>query len=212
MVDERPAVSERRARQREALVSAAERRIAARGLEGLKAREIAAEVGIALGAIYNLVEDMDEVVLRVASRTLRRLDRALDAAAGDAVPPGDRAAIEERLVAIADAYLDFAVANPRLWGALFEHRLPPGKPTPDWSLEDQRRPLRHVTAPLTAMLPDLADPDRDATARMLFSAAHGVVMLGLDSRLAEETTASVREQLALLVRALCRGLVGPARA
>jgi hypothetical protein len=36
-------------------------------LRNLKAREIADKAGRALGAIYNLVEDMDEIVLRVGS-------------------------------------------------------------------------------------------------------------------------------------------------
>jgi AcrR family transcriptional regulator len=50
-------------------------------LRNLKAREIADKAGCALGAIYNLVEDMDEIVLRVGTRTLGRLDNALSEAA-----------------------------------------------------------------------------------------------------------------------------------
>jgi AcrR family transcriptional regulator len=34
------------------------------------ARKIASKAGCALGAIYNLVEDKDEIVLRVGSPTL----------------------------------------------------------------------------------------------------------------------------------------------
>jgi AcrR family transcriptional regulator len=50
----------RREIQREALIDAAEAAIARGGLAGLKARDIAREAGCAVGAIYNLVEDMDE--------------------------------------------------------------------------------------------------------------------------------------------------------
>src|ERR1043166_1845703 len=101
---------ERRAKQREALIVAAEQAISARGLGGLKSRELAAEIGVANGAVFNLVDDMDELVLRVGSRTLARLDAALTAAeSGGAPSPADA------LVRIAVAYCDFAAENLELW-------------------------------------------------------------------------------------------------
>ena len=55
---------------RESLILAGERRIAAGGLAGLKTRDLARDIGVANGAVYNLVEDMDELILRVGSHTL----------------------------------------------------------------------------------------------------------------------------------------------
>src|SRR5262249_51753176 len=101
---------ERRTKQREALTEAAEKAIAAKGLAGLKSRELAAEIGVANGAVFNLVDDMDELILRVGSRTLARLDAALSAAeSGGAPSPA------ETLVRIAVAYCDFAADNLELW-------------------------------------------------------------------------------------------------
>ena len=74
---------ERRAKQLDGLIAAAEKAIAAKGLGGLKSRELAAEIGVANGAVFNLVADMDELILRVGSRTLARLDAALAAAEGE---------------------------------------------------------------------------------------------------------------------------------
>ena len=68
---------ERRDKLRDALILAAERRIATGGLAGLKTRDLARDIGCANGAVYNLVEDMDELILRVGSRTLERLDASL---------------------------------------------------------------------------------------------------------------------------------------
>src|SRR6201988_1862577 len=101
---------ERRAKQLEALISAAEKAIAAKGLAGLKSRDLARQIGVANGAVFNLVDDMDELILRVGSRTLARLDAALTAAEGDggASPP-------DVLVRIAVAYCDFAAGNLELW-------------------------------------------------------------------------------------------------
>ena len=67
----------RRERQLDALISAAESRIKANGLAGVKARELANDIGIAVGAIYNLVADLDELILRVNVHTMNRLDAAL---------------------------------------------------------------------------------------------------------------------------------------
>src|SRR5450756_2833489 len=63
---------ERRAKLRQALIEASEQAIAAKGLSGLKTRDLARQIGCANGAVYNLVEDIDELILRVGSRTLRR--------------------------------------------------------------------------------------------------------------------------------------------
>src|SRR5262249_62286518 len=81
---------ERRAKQREALVAAAEKAIAAKGLGGLKSRELASEIGVANGAVFNLVDDMDELILRVGSRTLARLDAPPSGAPNRGAPPPPR--------------------------------------------------------------------------------------------------------------------------
>src|SRR5271166_5001812 len=107
---------ERREKLRETLILAAELSIAAGGLAGLKTRELARQIGCANGAVYNLVEDMDELILLVGSRTQRRLDAALTAAESK-----DRASAVETLVSIALAYCDFAADNGGVWRALFEH-------------------------------------------------------------------------------------------
>src|SRR6267378_6005498 len=93
---------ERRAKLREELILAAEQSMSAGGLAGLKTRELAREIGVANGAVYNLVEDMDELILRVGSRTLARLDASLSEAESEGP-----ASASETLVRIALAYCDF---------------------------------------------------------------------------------------------------------
>src|SRR6478735_7707159 len=97
---------ERREKLRSDLILAAEKMIADRGLAGLKTRELAREIGCANGAVYNLVADIDELILRVGSRTLGRLDASLTEAEGRAA-----ASAVETLVRIAIAYCDFAAEN-----------------------------------------------------------------------------------------------------
>src|ERR1700738_2521543 len=67
--------AERRDRLRDALIDAAERTIETHGLRALRARDLAAEVGCAVGAIYNAVVDLDELIYAVNARTLAALEK-----------------------------------------------------------------------------------------------------------------------------------------
>lgn len=193
---------ERRTKFRDALILAAEQAIAEKGLAGLKTRELAREIGVANGAVYNLVEDVDELILKVGSRTLARLDRALTAAEakGPALPA-------ERLVRIAVAYCDFAADNLELWRALFEHRMERGKPIPDWVVSEQMELFRHIYTPLAELFPKRSPKALGVTARSLFSAVHGMVALGLEQKLIAVPIAALRQEIASIVKAMVSGLI-----
>lgn len=193
----------RRDRQREQLIEAAERAIAAKGLAGLKARELAQEIGCSLGAIYNLVADMDELVLRVGSRTLARLDATLSAASP---PVSSRDEATEALVAVALAYSAFARDNLQLWRVLFEHRMVEGSTVPDWAVTEQMTMFRHILGPLNTLVPDRSGDDRNLLGRTLFSAVHGVVAIGLEEKLIAVPRRELDRQIEGLVRLACRGL------
>lgn len=199
-------ITERRERQREALLEAAERAIAAKGLAGLKARELAHEVGCAVGAIYNLVADMDELILRVGSRTLARLDRALREVEAQPLPGNADPAVEQ-LVAVALAYCRFARANLALWRTLFEHRMAEGSTVPEWALNEQMTLFRHIALPLASLMPHAGSADVALFTRTMFSAVHGVLALGLDEKLVAVPVAELERQIETLVRLVCTGLL-----
>src|ERR1700742_331148 len=196
---------ERHEKLRNALILAAERSIAAGGLGALKTRELAREIGCANGAVYNLVEDMDELILRVGSRTLGRLDAFLTAAESEGF-----ASSGERLVRIAIAYCDFAAQNFELWRALFQHRMQRGKPTPDWAIGEQMELFRHIYRPLATLFPKRSAQEISVTARSLFSAVHGMVALGLEQKLIAVPIDALRNEIATIVRATLVGLTAEA--
>jgi AcrR family transcriptional regulator len=196
---------ERREKFREALIRAAERSIALGGLAGLKTRELAREIGCANGAVYNLVADMDELILLVGSQTLRRLDTSLTEAECKDGEKHDASAVET-LVSIAIAYCDFAAENTGLWRALFEHRMAPSKPTPDWAIDEQMALFRHISRPLAMLFPQRSAAELSVTARSLFSAVHGMVTLGLEQKLIAVPIDALRNEIAIMVRAVVNGL------
>lgn len=201
--------TERRDRQREALVLAAEQAIAEKGLAGLKARDLAEAIGCSLGAIYNLVQDMDELVLRVGSRTLARLDAAL-AEATQGSTPGSSDDATDTLVMIAQTYCAFARENLQLWRTLFEHRMAEGSIVPEWAIAEQMTMFRYILAPLRALQSRASEPDLILLSRTLFSAVHGVVMLGLEEKLVAVPAAALDGQIEALVRVIGKGLTAGA--
>ena len=197
--------ADRRETLRNALVTAAERTIASDGLGALRARDLAEAAGCAVGAIYNAVADLDELILLVNSRTFTALERKLIKATAGAEAATATDAME-RLVNLSLIYMDFAAANTARWRALFEHRLPAGTDIPEWFAEEQKRLFAYVIGPLRVLQPDASADKLALLARTIVSAVHGIVTLGLEEKLYTLPRAALREQVTFVVSAIGRGL------
>src|SRR5262249_5394225 len=141
--------------------------------------ELAVAAGCAVGAIYNVVDDLDELVLAVNARTLTALESALGAETRAAA----RGTPAERLLDLGPRYLDVAARNLPRWRALFDHRLPEGRAIPDWYLAEQKRLFAPVEGALQELRSGLSARESAVLARTLFSAVHGIVVLGLEEKL-----------------------------
>src|SRR5690606_37213499 len=131
---------------RELILKAATEIIETDGLAGLSAREIARRIEYSPGTLYNVFDNLDDLILTIEARLLDRLAIALSNAASEG---GDPSA---RIHRFADAYIKFTHENPKLWNLLFEHRLPPGRQTPAWyqsKLEGLLERVEEALAPLT---------------------------------------------------------------
>ncbi|MEM9577528.1 MAG: TetR/AcrR family transcriptional regulator [Pseudomonadota bacterium] len=100
---------------RERATEIAERIVLEHGGGALSARGLAKELGISVGSLYNAFGDLDGVVRAVNARCADRLAEALRTALAKA-PETARA----RVIAIGEAYFDFAYSEPRRWYMLFE--------------------------------------------------------------------------------------------
>ena len=182
------------------LLNAAAARVEQYGLDGVNARDVTADARCGLGTIYKCYRDLDELILHVNSRTLRRLDAAL----AEAVRPEDSP--QRRLVRLAQAYLDFALGNINVWSALFKHRLPESTPPPDWHVAEHRALFRHVCEPLAAIDPSLGENDLVLRARTVFAALHGIVALSIEGKFVGLERDVVSDELEIVVDALVAGL------
>jgi AcrR family transcriptional regulator len=190
----------RREAQLEALIDAAEARIIREGVAALKMRDLAGDIGVALGGLYNIVADMDDLVLRITDRTLKRLDVQLSEAV-QANPPATPADAVTTLEATAQAYLDFARDNLSLWRAMFEMHL--SKPDlPEYNIRAQLGLFAHIARPLKVLMPEADDKARALAARTLFGAVHGIVLFGLEDRLIAVPREALKSQLSWLIRSV----------
>ena len=73
-------------------------------------------------------------------------------------------------------------------------------------MADQLRLFSYVEKPLQVLMPGITHERRTLLARSLFSAVHGIVVLGLEERLQLFPLPVLREQVIFLVEAMGRGL------
>jgi AcrR family transcriptional regulator len=197
---QRDATTSRHQGLHDQLLAAAERTIAAEGLPALRARALAESVGCSVGAIYNIFPDLDALILAVNGRTLGAIDQVMRGV----VPDPDPAL---QMVHLAEAYLDYAATQRRRWMALFSHRMSDNRTAPAWYGELRDAAFSHIEGPLAVLRPDLPAEDRALLARTLFTAVHGMVVLGLDEKLAAMKLPVLGDQVRIVVKAMARGLV-----
>ena len=203
MVSEPKAVARRR-KLRDALIHAAERTIEKEGLRGMRARELAYKVGCAVGAIYNVFTDLDDLIFAVNALTLEQLEKTLTVAGEKGGDP--QADAIRTLTHLALAYTDYAAAHRRRWRALFDHRLPAGREVPTWYVANLHRLFVYIEDPLRKLAPAMMPARRALLARSMFSAVHGMVIIGLEEKLQHLPLPVLREQVTVMVTALARGL------
>ncbi len=165
---------------RELILNAARSIIETNGLAGLSAREIARRIGYSPGTIYNMFENLDDVVLHVEARVLDELDARLAAALTDNVP-------QDRAARLAEAYLAFTHEHPKLWNLLFEHYMPGGSDTPPWYQERLELLMNRVETALAPLFPPGAEAERKRAARVLWAGVHGITSLSTTNKLSNIT-------------------------
>lgn len=187
----------RRAELRQTLVQLAEEQIRREGLASVKARDLARGAGCALGAIYNVFSDMNDLVMAVNGRTFIRIGQEV----GDAVRGHEAEPPERRLIMLAHAYLTFAAENHHLWRALFDLELRDDDSVPDWYRAELQGLFGHIAIPVAQLFPKLDGKELDLMVRALFSSVHGMVLLGLQNRISGVPRAHIEAMIeAVLLR------------
>ena len=190
---------------RELILDAAQDIIEAQGIAGLSAREIARRIGYSPGTIYNMFENLDDVVLNIEARVLDALDQRLAGLLNE----GDACT---RVTRLALTYLAFTHEKPKLWNLLFEHHMPAGSALPAWYQQKLETLMSRVE---TALAPEFGpgqDTERQRAARVLWAGVHGITSLSTADKLSVVTTETANRLIEDLVATYLSGLAGADKA
>ena len=169
------------------ILEAAEAIIVEHGLKGLSARDIAKRISYSPGTIYNVFQNLDDVILHVEARVLDALDVRLASVS----PEGT---VVDHLRRLAAAYLAFTHEHRRLWNLLFEHYMPIGFDLPAWYQAKLEGPMARVEVAMRPLFPN-DDIGCKRASRVLWAGVHGITSLSTADKLSVMTT----EAAALLV-------------
>ena len=148
-----------------AVITAGIRRVRQRGLDAVSGRELAGVVGVAPSAIYRHFVDKDQLRAAIAQAAREQLARAMSQPKARKLT---KASAYARFRAIGEAYIDFALSEPRLYAAAFSDCRPSREDSPSgWSI---------LAEALDALVATGAMPgERRAGAELVaWSAAHGI--------------------------------------
>jgi AcrR family transcriptional regulator len=184
---------------RSALIDGAVTLIAERGERRFSLAELSRSLGVSAAAPYRHFADRDELLAAVALRALQAFAEALTARSSRSDPP------EERLAAMAAAYVRFAAGQPALFGLVFGLGLEGKQRYPELRLAYEA-----VEAGLETGVAELSTDDpaaAGALAEAIEATAHGYAALLMDGA---ETPAPAdvdraASQAAKATRALIQG-------
>jgi AcrR family transcriptional regulator len=165
--------------------------IASKGLRLLKVRDVAEAADCSIGSVYNEFGDFDGLILAVNRETVEALTARLGS-----VPADDPV---RQLHGLAATYLEFFSQHAHLLRSLYEHRMEDDRPFPEDILLMVMRAFALMHQPLVRLLPERDPKDIAMLARLMFSAVHGIISLGLEERMVAVPPDSLRQQVAQFV-------------
>jgi AcrR family transcriptional regulator len=159
------------------IIAAAQKMIAADGVDKLSARALSSQIGYTPGTLYNHFKDLDDIVTAVNARTLGALGEAFAAATLSDDP-------RRMLHNYADAFLGFLAANGNLWNALFEFKRAANGPVPDWYVGTISNLMQVLSACFMRLRPGASQTDAAHAGQLVFMSIHSVSSLQNSGRLA----------------------------
>lgn len=167
--------------------------ISKEGLEGVSARKIAQQIGYTVGTLYQNFENIHELILHANAFSLTQLLAELEQAYRRESKP------MQRIILIANTYLNFGLHHEKQWAAIFRHTLPRDFVMPDWY---QAR-IDALFALIENAVRELApNPDKkqiQLASRTLWSGVHGICILHIGDKLYSDQIATPQVLLQSLI-------------
>jgi AcrR family transcriptional regulator len=189
-----------RAELEELILSTGSTLIAETGLADFSAREVARRIGYSIGTIHNVFGTADRLIAAINTRSFADWAKSLGERLDAVGPDGDR------IAALVDGYFGFARAQPHLWTAIFDHRLPADGGLTEADETGRATLTRIVVDEIARAVGREADDEIAALARSLIATVHGHCAFAISGawalmgEAAPEAAALARVKEALVVR------------
>ncbi|HXE01092.1 MAG TPA: TetR/AcrR family transcriptional regulator [Hyphomicrobium sp.] len=152
---------------RQLILDASQTIVERSGITGLSAREIARMIGYSPGTLYNIFENLDDILVtlqvQLQARTVEHLKH---------VPMGSDG--EKNIEALTQAYVDFALANRRMWNLFLAHSLPPGSTMPEPFHDNINKIFSIIRTAVAPLAPNTPREKLEAMAWALWTGIHGI--------------------------------------
>jgi AcrR family transcriptional regulator len=176
--------------------------MAERGIAGMQARTIAQRSGLSIGSIYKLFGDIDDLIREVNLATYREFAQHHSAALDAASKPG--ASVQIRLMALANAYVEFVLNNEARWTALLSFNANQQGEGPK-AYKATRDQLYEMVESVMCELPDLSvGAECAAMTRALWASVHGIVIFTLPNSVSDDPVAETLAHIERIVSAVVR--------
>lgn len=173
---------------RELILRAATDIVVQDGLEGLSARELAKRIGYSPGTLYNVFDNLDDLLLTIEARLLDELAERLAQTDASGSP-------QEQVQRLAETYYAFTQESPNLWNLLLQHQLPAEYGVPEWYQTKIESLLVPLHAALEPLLGGTDAGSKHRATRTFWATLHGVTSLSTAGKL---SPATAHEQGALI--------------
>lgn len=175
--------------------------IAQEGIEGVSARKVAQDIGYTVGTLYQSFENIHDLVLHANAFTLSEMLAELEVSYHAARDP------MQRMVRLAEAYLNFAETHQRQWAAVFRHTLPEGYEMPDWYQARIDALFSLIENGIRTLAPKRNRQSIQGASRTLWSGVHGICILHTGNKLFSQRIASAQSLVQSLVKHYLRSWI-----
>jgi AcrR family transcriptional regulator len=188
------------------------------GIDAVKARPIAKEVGISVGTIYNMFGSIDGLVQEANGLILEQFASVALAAIAEkqdqwaeGVSSGKldtAAAMRARLLTIAETYMNFVAQNESRWQAMLVYNQNRSVEILSESYDQQQADLfQWLGNTIENTKLGATEDNRRMVARMLWSSVHGIVVLNYIGQANETSRAYTWQQIEAFVETFVLGVL-----
>ncbi len=148
------------------------------GREALRMRDLAKLSDCSVGTVYNLYENLNEIILRLNVRSLDQMYGALHQEMRKEIEVGSD--IHNVFQKMGKVYISFGLRHPKLWRSLFESV--PIEPMPDWYKEKAQNGLYVIEAAVQKKF-GLSEGEANQLVNFFWAAMHGMTSILINRKM-----------------------------